>query len=44
MYRGKAAYVALCISASTLIQIYSFKGHLAAIQFLLGEIPVELPA
>lgn len=44
MYRGRTAYVALCISAGTLIWIYSLKGYLVAMLFLLEEIPIELPA
>lgn len=44
MYRGKPADVALSISAGALIQIYSLKGHLVSMSFMLGEIPLELPA
>lgn len=44
MCRGKPAYTALCISAGTLIQVYSLNGHLVSTPFLLAEISVELSA
>lgn len=42
MYRGKTAYIALSISAGTLMQLYSLKGHLVSMSFQLRKITVEL--
>lgn len=43
-YEGEPVYDALCVSASTLIQVYSLKSHLVSMSFPSGEVPGALPA